>query len=365
MRGIKIACAGGLGIVSSVGVVACLNIGPFHPGVGVKTNLKFEVWIIDGCKPSHYWVRDISRARAAALRAGGGISFRVAKGETTKNLRLDGVGGAPKVLVRGPGGESLSMDGDGLVHSGSLVGLRADTYKATFLGIDHGKPGRYTITPLPGSVPLGTFSGTRPGYDTNFSGHVTGGGERWTLNYDARKRGGGQKVTFYEAGLNVMHAIGTSSGGRGTLRFKPAAGRRGARKIIARATVDGVPIRDQVIARYRYAGTIRTGRPSRVDVRRRGSSLLVSWRPAAGAARYGVLVNRSGGSQQRYELSARHRTLRIRHYPLTEGGRVGVSARGILGDWGPSRRSRPFRATRRAGTVLVTRPFKSARHMRR
>ena len=368
VRGVSIACAGGLGIVSSKGVVACLHIGPFHPGVGLKTNLKYEVWLIDGCKPSHYWVRNISARRAAAAQAtgtGAGLSFTVAKGETAKNLRLDGVGGAPKVLVRGPGGQSLSVDGDGLLHAGSLVALRADTFNATFLGVTAGKPGRYTITPLPGSVPLGTLSGTRAGYDTHFTGRVTGHGDRRTLHYDARKRGGGQAVTFYEDGTNVMHQIGTSTGGLGTLRFTPAAGRRGLRKIVARATVDGVPIADQVIARYQYAGTVRTGRPSRVDVRRSGSSLVVRWSGAPGAVRYGVLVNRSGGSQQRVELSARHHTLRIRQYPLTEGGRVSVSARGILGDWGGSRQSRPFKATKVAATVLVTHPFKHQRHKHR
>jgi hypothetical protein len=358
IRGVKIACAGGLGIVSSRGVVACLNIGPLHPGVGLHTNLKFEVWIIDGCKPSHYWERDISHARARAAAAGSPLSFRVAKGESVKNLRLDGIGGAPKVLVQGPGGQSLTVAGDDLVHSGSLVGLRTDDYKATFLGVSHGKPGTYTITPLAGSVPLGKLSGTRAGYDTHFTGRVTGRGNRRTLHYDTRKRGGGQRVTFFEDGLNVMHELGTSTGGRGTLHFKPADGRRGVRTIVARATVDGVAIRDQVIARYRFGGTVRTGRPSRVTVQRRGSSLLVRWTRAAGAVRYGVLVNRSGGSQQRYELSARHRTLRIRHYPLTEGGRVSVSARGLLGDWGRPRRSRSFKATRRADTILVTRPHR-------
>ena len=100
-------------------------------------------------------------------------------------------------------------------------------------------------------------------------------------------------------------------------------------------------------------------------MRRTGSSLFVRWSRAPGAVRYGVLVNRSGGSQQRFELSARQRTLRIRHYPLTEGGRVSVSARGILGDWGGSRQSRPFKATRVAATVLVTHPFTHQRHKHR
>ena len=278
LRGVKIACAGGLGIVSSKGVVACLNIGPFHPGVGLKTNLKYEVWLFDGCKPSHYWVRNIASARDAKSSAAG-LSFQLARGETIKNLRLDGQGGAPKVLVTGPGGQSLSLSADGLTHSGSLLGLRADEFGATFIGIDHGKPGRYTITALPGSVPLGALAETRPGYDTHFTARVAGRGTHLTLHYDARKRGGGQQVTFYEDGKNVMHALGSSSGGRGTLRFTPAAGAGGIRTIVARATVDGSPIRDQVIARFRFAGTHRTGSPRRVTARRRGGTLIHQLEP--------------------------------------------------------------------------------------
>jgi hypothetical protein len=102
-----------------------------------------------------------------------------------------------------------------------------------------------------------------------------------------------------------------------------------------------------------------------VSVKRRGSSLVVSWTRAAGAVRYGVLVNRSGGSQQTYELPAQHLTLRIPNYPLTEGGIVSVSARGVLGDWGAPRKSRPFKATRRASTALVTTPFRHTEHKRR
>jgi hypothetical protein len=109
-----------------------------------------------------------------------------------KNIKLDGQGGAPRVLIKGPGGQSLSADADGLSHSGAPVALRSDQFGATYIGVDHGEPGRYTITPLPGSVALGALSATLPGYDSHFTGKVTGHGGRLTLDYDARKRGGGQ-----------------------------------------------------------------------------------------------------------------------------------------------------------------------------
>ncbi len=349
LRGVKIACAGGLGVVSSKGIVACLKFGPLHPGVGLGTNLRYEVWLFDGCKPSHYWVRNIA---AAAV---GDVSFTVAPGETVKNLRLEGRGGAPKVLVTGPGGETLSLGEDGLTRNGVLVGLRSDQFGATFIGVGNGKPGRYTITALPGSVPLGPLSETRPGYDTNFSGSVTGHGGDLTLHYDARKRGGGQKVTFYEDGKNVSHALGSSSGGKGTLHFTPAVGAGGTRTIVARATVDGTPIPSQVIARFHFAGTGRTGTPHKLTVRRSGTALIINWSPVAAAVRYGVVVNYSGGTQKQVTVSARRHSLRVAAFPFTEGGQVSVSALGPLGDWGRAARSQPVRATKAATTIFLAR----------
>jgi hypothetical protein len=180
-----------------------------------------------------------------------------------------------------------------------------------------------------------------------------GHGTHLTLHYDARKRGGGQQVTFYEDGKSVMHTLGRSSGGRGTLHFTPAAGAGGVRTIVARATVDGSPIRDQVLAHFRFAGTPRTGSPRRVTAHRRGGTPVISWSPVAGAVSYGIVVNRSGGAQQQFTRSAHHRSLKIAKYPLTEGGQVTVSARGPLGDWGTTGRSPRFSATRAAPTMFL------------
>ena len=44
--------------------------------------------------------------------------------------------------------------------------------------------------------------------------------------------------------------------------------------------------------------------------------MVVTWTAAAGAIRYGVLVNRTGkGAQQRYVLPAQRRSLRICRFP--------------------------------------------------
>ena len=46
--------------------------------------------------------------------------------------------------------------------SGPFAGVRSDQYTTAWFGLDHGRPGTYTITPLPGSVPFGTLREPQP-----------------------------------------------------------------------------------------------------------------------------------------------------------------------------------------------------------
>ena len=365
IRGFDIACGGGLLVVSEKGAVACVQLGPINPGIGVKFNGSVDVWIPDGCKPSQYWSAGRGSFAAdgrATAAAGGSTTITVARGERAKSIKLVGSGRAPHVTVQGPRGQALTVSGNGAFSNGALQAISSDTYATTWLGIKDGPPGRYTITLLPGSAPVRSVFTTRPSYDTNFSARVSGHGQRLTLHYDARRRGGGQRVTFFEEARGIMHPLVTSSGGAGKISFTPARGPSGTRTIVAAATVDGSRIRSQTLARFHVTGLTRTGRPGKVTVRRQGSALRIAWTRAPGAVRYGVLVNLSDGSQQRYALPASRHSLRLRNFPLTAGGRVSVSARGVLGDWGRARHSATFRAVRASASVLLT---KKIRHRHR
>ena len=88
-------------------------------------------------------------------------------------------------------------------------------------------------------------------------------------------------------------------------------------------------------------------------MRRKATALIVSWSPVAGAVRYGIVVNHSGGTQQQFTVSAHRHAFRVAAFPLSEGGQVTVSARGPLGDWGRATRSRPFQATKAATTIFL------------
>ncbi len=344
-------CGGLDAYVGSYGIAACVTIGPIIPGAGYRWGAAGpKIWPIDGCAPSEFWV-DFNKL--SARRAAQGVTFKIARGEAAKNIQVGGRGGPPSVVVRGPGGRSLTVDGQGFKGSGkSMAGIRVPQGANTFIGVKRGRPGTYTVTPLPGSPPISSLAATRPGYDTKFTARVTGRGSRRVLRYDARKRGG-QRVTFVEQGRNVHRVIGTRRGGKGRIRFRPAIGPAGRRKIIAIPTLRGQPIPNQTLTSYRAPGVVRTGRPRRVKLRRRGTRLTVRWSRARGAKRYGVLLRLADGTTRTYSLSTRRRSLRIRRVPRTLGGSVSVSAQGVLLDWGRGKSAR-FRRLSSPFTVLQT-----------
>ncbi len=344
-------CLGGDAWVTNRGAVACLSIlDTLHPGAGFYWRGRVTVWPFDGCKPSRYWV---NFAAASVSQVGGGASFRVVKGEKLKNVKLVGRGGAPLVRVTGPTGQRVDVTGDEfqVAPDKSMLGIRQNESETTYIGVK-GRPGTYRVDLLPGSAAIADVSASRPGYDTDFSAKVTGKGAKRTLVYDARKKGG-QKVTFFERGRNVFHRIGSSTGGKGKIRFTPAQGAGGTRQIVTTANLDGTPIPNQTLARFRVAGTPRTGRPRAVRVKRRGRTLSISWKKARGAVAYGVVVEYANGTQRHAELGPKRRTLRVRGVPLEQGGAVRVSARGFFGDYGRPGGGR-FKRLARPFTMLQT-----------
>jgi hypothetical protein len=231
--------------------------------------------------------------------------------------------------------------------------LRQDEQTVTWVGVADAKPGKYTVTTLPGSAPIASLAATRKGYgDIKASLSGTGGGR--TLRYDVGPPGG-QRVTFFERGEATFRRLGTATHGRGAIHFAPAPGPAGAREIVAQMQVDNVPAPDRVVARYRAPRPVKTAPPRAVVVQRNGTALVISWTPVAGATTYGVVVKQRTGDSRMIRVSARSHRVRVAGIAKAENGTVAVSARGPLGDWGRPRVGR-FRATARPFTVL--RPFR-------
>ncbi len=94
----------------------------------------------------------------------------------------------------------------------------------------------------------------------------------------------------------------------------------GRRQILAQVEVDGIPGSPQVVASFR-ATSPRPGRPARVQARRRGKALRVSWRGAANATAYGLRVDQGNGAQRALRLPARRHRARVRGVSPARVGR--------------------------------------------
>lgn len=379
--GIKIAgigaCVGGEARISSRGLSVCFNFGhgTWTPGVGDVYGHFPEFFLGvagDGCKPSHFWEKNVRGADALVLAsnrkavgewgnhgaaahasAAGPLTVTVAKGETGKTVELTGSGGAPEVTVTGPGG-TIASKPDEMFREGELSALAASKYERTWIGFEGAKPGVYKITPQPGSAAITNLRETRYEPNAEVKASVSGSGRHLVLHYDAG-HAQGQKVTFLERGKDTFHTIKTVSGGSGTVAFTPAFGPGGKRTIAAQVEVDGIPAPLQTLAHFKAPPPPKAQRVGGVRATRHGSKLAVAWNPVPYAQAYGVVVTAGGGAVHSLRVKPAHHTTTVAHLAADEGGSVEVVAFSPLGERGkPGRAS--FKATRKPTSRLL--PYK-------
>lgn len=340
-------CRGAFTRLSSVGVGGCYRLGPISFGGGIRFSpLEVIIWPIDGCKWSRFEDPSVASGRAVVRAVPtGGTTVTIRAGDRSRAIRFDGEGGAPRVRVTGPGGQTLdSTDGAGTQLTPAIRILRSEQLKTTVVGLQDPKPGRYTIALLPGSPQVSKVTTAQDPPDARATGTVRGHGARRKLVYNVLRRPG-QRVTFLESSAGGDRPIGTVTGGRGTLSFTPAPG-PGTRRIVAQFELEGIGAERTVVARFRPPSA-RLGRPARVTVRRRGSRLRVSWPAVAGAARYDVVVTSKSGAQR--AVTTRSDAASIRRVSRSSAGRVSVRATAPMRA-GTPRTARYRAAGRRAPT---------------
>jgi hypothetical protein len=346
-------CLGVAGLVSSEGIVICGDIGPFEPGAGYRWGGSVELFIWD-CDMAPY------AAKVARAAQSGDRTFTLRAGLPSAMLRLRGDGGPPRVSVRAPDGAVYTMPEKGWDPANKrFASIRQTTTNTTWVGINDPVPGTYTVTPLPGSAPVVSAATSealpKPAISAQVAGDGSTGGARaaatggtHTLRYSVGARPG-QRVTFVERGGDTFKEIGSVSGGRGVLRFTPADGLGGIRTIEARITIDGLPTRNLIIARYRAPGPLEAGRPDAVRIIRKANALRLSWGAAANVDHWTVLVSQLDGTRRVRVLPAGRRSLRVSGVARDQSGVVtvrGVTSRGAVGPPVAAR----FRATARTPT---------------
>jgi hypothetical protein len=323
--------------ISSKGFAACARFNPPDPFGGFEAGLTypwsdwnpvflfnpaaFTVSIlthIGACHTDEYRVAP-TRARAAQA---GGAPVAIPGGLPTSTILVQGDGGQPQVSVTGPGGTLTSGQPSSLGTVMTVKGV-----DAAYVILTKPKAGTWTVSALPGSAPV-TKIMTADGYTpATVSAKLRGHGRSRSIAYRIAHLDHGQTVAFEETGKFGTHILGSAKGARGTLRFKPADAKGGRRNVFALIGHAGINTDRRKVGSYVAPGPILPGAVRSLRVRRAGTTLTASWRPAAGGVRYSIVLKGNKGT--RLGRLVGHRVKRLRFSAVRRDERVQVSVRAL------------------------------------
>ncbi len=359
------------GVISTKGIALCgelkvgdKNLGGIGAGYAWGGELKFMAGTCD--------VKNWREQRASASSAGPVEHVTLPGGVRGLLVAVRGIGRAPQIELRGPGGALIRTPADSneALKSRTALAFVNRGEATTYVVLAAPRGGRWTVRAVAGTIAeVKTASLRAP---AKVTARVRGHRLAYRI---ARVRG--QRVTFEERGRGVAHVLGSvAAGGRGTLRFRPADGAGGRRRIVALVEQDGLPRKRIEVATFVAPPRSRPGAPGGVklaagkraasgrataaaagDGSARGAAagagdgaarpggaasgrataaaaprgLTITWRPAARAARYGVRVVLADGRRLFFLRGADDRVVRL---PDAPAGPVSVRVVGLRADNG-------------------------------
>jgi len=213
-------------------------------------------------------------------------------------IRVHGDGAPPKVDLVSPDGRRISVPdrpGGELVKDSHLIAENPADATTTIM-VAHPAAGTWRIEPRAGSARVTAVDHADARPQPTVVGGV--GGKRYarTFGYAYAPRPG-QKITFVERGPRTARVLGVAKPGRcrhqprggdpvrcGILRFTPARGGAGRRRILAVIEQDGQPVKPIEVAAYTAPPDRLPARPVLLRARRAGGAVVVRWQPSAGAS---------------------------------------------------------------------------------
>jgi hypothetical protein len=327
------ACLGAEMLVSSDGIAGCGSLEflffSVNAGAGYHWGGSFHLYF-DDCDVGPYRVYANS-AKAAA--SGAGSSFRLPPGLPVADIEVKGVGGAPDVTLHGPHGETLSTSARTEGKEGQLEFFRVDGEKTAYIGVLKPSGGTWTVTANPGSSAITGTSVANGLPAPSVRASVTGSGATRSLHYAVAPREG-EKVIFAETGPTTYRRIGLARGSHGTLRFRPAFGLAGTRRLTALVQEGGVTVHTLKLGSYDAPGWSNPTRPRHLKVTRKAGTLRIRWARQPGVHHYLVEVRTADGLPRLVVVKTA--TATVKGIGLALRGTVTVAGVGADGRHGPA-----------------------------
>jgi hypothetical protein len=240
-------------------------------------------------------------------------------------------------VLEGPGGQRVEAPADGTpLADDRFVVLQDPGNAVTHVAIRR-PAGTWRVTTPADSPSVEGFDSADVLAPPRVSARVTGKGAKRVLRWRLRPLRG-QRVTFAEEGSDSANVIAGTTRARGKVRFTPSSGAGRARNVVAIVEQDGAPRDTLTVARYTAPAWRRPAKPRRLRVRRKGTTLIVTWRKAAGAERYTVFATAADGDREVFVLPRGRLRLRIPDVQRNHRARVEVA--GLRSDNLPGPRSR-------------------------
>ena len=361
-----LACAQADAVVSSIGAAGCLNVTvasvPWLQWVGpapwdfkwvtVPINVTGgagytwatrKVDVMAGVCSLNNWVQQRNAVKAAGAD-GPGTTIKVADGQPVFGLRAVGEGAAPKLVITGPDGRRIASPesgGGSFVKDDHLL-AEDEATKTTSVTVARPAAGEWHVEAALGSAPVVRVDQAAYSPPAAIGGHVSGRGyqRKFTYAYTPRP---GQRIAFVERGPASEQNLGSvrtypcpdeyrgRSGGQdvlcGGIGFRPADGPAGPRDIYAVIEEDGLPRETRKVTSYLAPPPQRPARPRSLRVRRRGTTLRITWRDDQVSRTYNIVVTTSDG--QRRLITRPFRTQRATLRGVARDDRAVVEVRGM------------------------------------
>jgi len=339
-------CARIEGILSSKGIAGCLSIdlwlAEWEPGFGYEWGGAFTPYFT-GCDVSDYRDHFATRTRRKGqvirrpkLTPGQEGTVDLGPGMPGAVIVVTGESAPPQVTLVGPNGERITTPRvlGGMMQKPFMV-MKDAKGNRTSIAIGQPAGGTWRVIVEEGSSPVTRIESADGLAKPQVKGTVTGKGLTRTLNYEIAPREG-QVVKFYEEGPSAGAYISSASDAKGTLTWVPGEGAAETRTVYAVVEQDGMGRGRFEIAKYAASKTPKPGKPTKLAVKRKGSSLNVSWRKVTGAGSYSVLAVLSDG--RRIVLSTKKSSVRVKDARRVKSAVVSVSASSPGGVEGASSR---------------------------